>query len=33
VNAQIPNNVGTGNQPVILNVGGASSPALNVAVK
>jgi uncharacterized protein (TIGR03437 family) len=33
VNVQIPNNVGAGNQPVILKVGNASSPAQNVAVK
>ena len=33
VNVQIPNNVGSGNKPVILTVGGASSPPLNVAVK
>jgi uncharacterized protein (TIGR03437 family) len=33
VDAQIPNNVRGGNQPVILKVGGASSAPLNVAVK
>ncbi len=33
VNVQIPNSVGTGNQPVILTIGGKSSAPLNVAVK
>ncbi len=33
VNAQIPAGIGTGNQPVILNIGGATSVPLNVAVK
>jgi uncharacterized protein (TIGR03437 family) len=33
VNVQIPENVPTGNQPVILKIGDASSPPMNVAVK
>jgi uncharacterized protein (TIGR03437 family) len=33
VNAVIPANIGTGNQPVILKLGGATSAPLNVAVK
>jgi len=32
VNAEIPN-VGSGNQAVILNLGGATSPPLNVVVR
>lgn len=33
VNVQIPTSVKTGNQPVVLTIGGASSAPLNVAVK
>ena len=33
VNAQIPKSVGSGNQPAILNLGGATSPPLNVVVE
>lgn len=33
VNVQIPATVNTGNQPVILTIGGISSPPMNVAVK
>jgi uncharacterized protein (TIGR03437 family) len=33
VNAQIPESVGSGNQPVVLDVGGAKSPPLNVVVR
>jgi uncharacterized protein (TIGR03437 family) len=33
VDAEIPASIGSGNQPVILNIGGATSPPLNVAVQ
>jgi len=33
VNAVVPSNIGTGNQPVVLKVGSASSAPLNVVVK
>ena len=33
VNVQIPENLPSGNQPVVLNIGGVSSPPMNVVVK
>lgn len=33
VNALIPTTIGTGNQPVVLKVGGGTSPAMNVVLK
>jgi uncharacterized protein (TIGR03437 family) len=33
VNAKIPNSVGSGNQPVVLSIGGKAGPPANVAIK
>jgi len=33
VDAKIPNSVGSGNQPVVLSIGGIAGPPANVAVQ